>query len=432
MVGNDSRSLVPALAANGAPPQSAPRKVIRPSRTSNRWHLRNWRMRWRVLALVLVPTVAALSLGALRVQAASETAATASRTAALGALGSAITTLAESVEDERDLTAGYIAAHTGNQGPLVASIFSQLQHQYAVTKADTATVQSLAAQINSSYPAAAQADLTAALSTVTAAVPELQNLAHSQITSLPEISHYSSVVSTLLAFDNDIAAGSPSAPLAQTVTSIEALAQAEEEASQQRAVLYAALIEGQFEPGALTALIGAQSSQGSALTSFQKVADNLPSFQAGGTLNPLVSEAQQYNDVVTGADVDAALAIELDATVAAQSGESLTKATKGTGGSLAWYQDMSVTLAQMRTVLGNNLGSATQQAATLRQGAQSSERLTGIVVLALLLLVLIITIVMARSMIMPLRRLRADALDVAGRRLPDMVRRLSESDPEED
>ena len=39
---------------------------------------------------------------------------------------------------------------------------------------------------------------------------------------------------------------------------------------------------------------------------------------------------------------------------------------------------------------------------------------------------------MARSMILPLRRLRADALDVAGRRLPEMVRRLSESDPEED
>ena len=93
---------------------------------------------------------------------------------------------------------------------------------------------------------------------------------------------------------------------------------------------------------------------------------------------------------------------------------------------------MSFTLAQMRTVLGNDLGSATAQAATLRQGAQDSERLTGIAVLVLLLIVLVITVVMARSMILPLRRLRADALDVAGRRLPEMVRRLSESDPEED
>src|SRR5215469_9221349 len=141
MVGNDSRSLVPARAASGAPPRSAPSSVVRPSRTSNRWHLRNWRMRWRVLALVLVPTVAALILGTLRVQAASVTAATASRTAQLGALGGAITTLAEAVEDERDLTAGFVGAHESGQTALSQTILGKLTHQYAVTAADSATVR---------------------------------------------------------------------------------------------------------------------------------------------------------------------------------------------------------------------------------------------------------------------------------------------------
>jgi signal transduction histidine kinase len=380
-------------------------------------------MRWRVLALVLIPTVAALTLGGLRVQAASNTAATASRTTQLGAIGSGITTLAEAVEDERDLTAGYVAAQQTGQAKLAKTIFGQLQHQYVVAGADTARVKGLAAQINPSYPAAARSDLTSALNSL-AALPELGDLSHSKITSLPLINHYSSVIATLLAFDNDIAAGSPSAPLAATVTSIEALAQVQEQTSQQRAILYAALIEGHPEPGALTALIGAQSSQASALSSFQKVGDDLPAYVPGTGLSPLLSEAQQFNDVVAGPDVDAALAIELDATVNTQS----------LGGNSAqnWYGDMSFTLGAMRSVLGNNLTSATAQASALRQGAQSSERLTAIVVLALLLLVLIITIVMARSMIMPLRRLRADALDVAGRRLPEMVRRLSESDGEDE
>src|ERR1700744_1548130 len=103
MVSTDSRSLVPALAADGPPPKARPSNVVRPpSRTSSRWRLRNWRMRWRVLALVLIPPVTALTLGGLRVQAASNTAATASRTAQLGAVGNGITTLAEAVEDERD------------------------------------------------------------------------------------------------------------------------------------------------------------------------------------------------------------------------------------------------------------------------------------------------------------------------------------------
>jgi signal transduction histidine kinase len=401
-------------------------------------------MRWRVLALVLVPTVAALTFGTLRVSAAATTAATASRTAQLGTVGSDITTLAEAVQDERDLTAGYIAANQGGQKALRASILSQLQHQYTVTDARATALKSVATQIGAAYPAAAQADLSSALASL-AALPELRILSNSQITSLPEINHYSNVVATLLAFDNDIAAGSPSAPLAQTVTSIEALAQVEEQTSQQRAVLFAALIEGKPEPGALTAIIGAQSSQQSAQSSFGKVADNLPSFTPNGsqqdaqasfgkvadnlpvfapngTLSPLVSEAQQFNDIVAGPQIDAALATELDATVS--NGQQVT------GDPQAWFSDMTFTMYAMRIVLGDNLASATAQSTTLQQGAQSSEKLTGIVVLVLLVIVLVITIVMARSMIVPLRRLRADALDVASRRLPEMVRRLSESDGE--
>ena len=376
-------------------------------------------MRWRVLALVLVPTVAALTFGALRVQAAAATAATASRTARLGVLGGDITNLAESVEDERDLTAGFIAARETGQAKFAATISGELRHQYAVTSADAATVSSLARQITTAYPAAAQSDLNSALSSLIS-LPELRNLANSEITSLPMISHYANVVATLLAFDNDIAAGSPSASLAQTVTSIDALAQAEEETSQQRAVLYSGLIEGQFELGALTTLISAQSSEASDLSSFQKVAVNLPAYVAPTGPSPTLSEEQQYNDTVAGPDVEAALATEQDAVV---SGQSLN----GVGSPQAWFSEMSFTLDQMRNVLGTDLTSATAQADSLQAGAQNSEKLTGAVVAAFILLVLIITIVMARSMILPLRRLRAEALDVAGHRLPQMVRRLSES-----
>ena len=426
MVGQDSRSIVPASVVNGAPPhtqQTHPSGAPQQTRASTPWHLRNWRMRWRVLALVLVPTVAALTLGALRVQAASSTAATASRTARLGVLGSDVTALAEAVEDERDVTAGYVAARQSNQNTLATSIYRQLQGQYAATGTRIATVEGLAGQIGPAYPAAAQADLASALSSLSE-LTELRVLAHSEITTLPLIEHYSNVIATLLAFDNDIAAGSPNAPLAQTVTSIEALAQAEEETSQQRAVLYAGLTEGHFEPGALAALTSAQSSQASDLSSFQKVANDLPAYVAPTGLSPLLSEEQQYNDAVAGPDVDAALAIELDAVV---SGQSLN----GIGSPQTWYSDMSFTLGATRSVLGSELTSATAQADSLQQGAESSEKLTGSVVLVLLLLVLIITIVMARSMILPLRRLRADALDVAGHRLPDMVRRLSESEAAE-
>ncbi len=82
----------------------------------------------------------------------------------------------------------------------------------------------------------------------------------------------------------------------------------------------------------------------------------------------------------------------------------------------------------MRSFDAIELDAISSQASTLEQGALGSEHLTALIVLILLLIVLIITIIVARSMILPLRRLRTDALDVANHRLPDMVRRLSESD----
>ena len=50
--------------------------------------------------------------------------------------------------------------------------------------------------------------------------------------------------------------------------------------------------------------------------------------------------------------------------------------------------------------------------------------------LLVLVLALIFMTIIGRSMVRPLRRLRAGALEVAGERLPETVRRMSETDGE--
>ena len=377
-------------------------------------------MRWRVVALVVLPTAAAITLGGLRIQAAQDTSAAAARIEQLGVLGGDMTALTEAIEDERDLTAGYVATRLAGETSRSASIFGELQRQYAVTGARLAAVRKLSGQIGPAYPAVARSDLASALSSLSA-LGELRALAHSEMSALPLIDHYSNVIATLLAFDNDIAAGSSSAQLAQTVTSLATLAQVEEEASQQRAVLYATLLEGSFEPGARSALTSAQSSQASDLAAFQKAGANLPAFVPPAGLSPTLTQTQQFNDTVAGPDVDAALATELDAIVSGGAGLPVS------GNPQAWFGDMSFTLGAVRAVENDELGSVTARASALQQGAANSRALTAAVVLALLVLVLVFTVVVARSLIRPLRKLRTDALDVAGHRLPDVVRRLSES-----
>jgi signal transduction histidine kinase len=418
----DIRSVPQPAQLAGALGGSKPRRML------SRWTPRNWRMRWRVLALVLIPSVAAIALGAVRIQAAHSTADNAANIQQLGVLGGDITSLAESVQDERTLAAGFAAARNAGQASTEQALLPKLEAQELVTNTRVATVQGLARQIGSGFPQVARTDLTLALGSLDG-LSELRTLAQghgSEMSSLPLIEHYSSIISQLLAFDDDIAAGSSSAQLAQTVASLNALTQMEEQASQQQGILFGALLEGQFEQGGLSELTAAESSQGGDLSSFQSVGTTLPAYVPGSGLSPSLTESQQYNDIVVGPQIDEALSIELDATATGNG-----RLVGGLGLAQPWLSDMSATVGDMRTVESDVLSSVTTQASSLQQGAKSSEELTAVLVLIFLLAVLVVSIILARSMIGPLRKLRSDALDVASQRLPDVVRRLSESGSED-
>ena len=82
----------------------------------------------------------------------------------------------------------------------------------------------------------------------------------------------------------------------------------------------------------------------------------------------------------------------------------------------------------MRQVSNGLVGDITAQANSLESSSLHNAVIVSVATLLLLILVLLITTFVARSMIRPLRKLRADALEVAGSKLPDMVRRLSESE----
>ena len=89
---------------------------------------------------------------------------------------------------------------------------------------------------------------------------------------------------------------------------------------------------------------------------------------------------------------------------------------------------MARTIGDTRTVADGLTAAITSRASTLRSKATTELLVTSLVTLLLLLLVLLVSTTVARSLIRPLRKLRTDALDVAGHRLPEMVRRLSQSE----
>ncbi len=385
-------------------------------------------MSWRLIALIAIPTVTAMAFGLVRINEAMKSAAAYQRVEQLADLGNATTHLAYAMEDEADGLAGYIAG--GRHGSVTTPTGAPtpaLSADYARTNAAAAQVTSLASAIssNSAYPAQVQADAAAVLDRVDDLSHYRSAAATTEAPSLTVINDYSGAIADLFTLNDQIAQGSSDPALANTVRALGALSRTEDQASQQRGILYSALVAGQFEPGAAAALTSAQAAQ----------AAEFAEFQSAATIN----QQQAYGNAVAGPQVDNAQAMELQAIASGTNGGNLVVTVPSTTSNMTassanapavWNTDMTKTLTDMRTVEQGLVDSVIAQSRSLHAGATRTAVETGIEVLIVLIVVLMITIVVARSMVRPLRKLRTGALEVAGLRLPDTVRRMSETDGE--
>jgi Nitrate and nitrite sensing/Histidine kinase-, DNA gyrase B-, and HSP90-like ATPase len=420
-----SDALTPGGPAAGPPPRhTSPGRALRKrQRATSSRALKNLRVRSRLLLLVAVPTIAAVALGGFRIVSSVQSEQLYQRVQQLAILGDDTTSLAQALEDERDHTVYYIAlgADGGRASVLSASstaraamTSSQLGVQYAATDQAISEVRKLAQQIGSFYPRQTRQQATVVLAALDS-LPRLRaDAANTTVPVLTVVTRYAQIVEDLLALDNDIAqvAGDPA--LAQAVSALGLVSQMKEEASQQRALLAAALLKGAFGPHELTALQNAVSAQQT----------NLQAFDV--TASP--SQLQLWNADVAASFGNQTSADELRAISLA--------ANVGGSGSLGgdpttaddWYNTMTSTIEyQMGSVQRQLVASVTSRAATLRENSITDAVVATAAVLLILMLAVLFTVVIGQSMVRPLRTLRAGALRVAGVQLPEMVRRLSET-----
>jgi signal transduction histidine kinase len=388
--------------------------------SGSRWALSNWRVRWRLIAIIAVPTLTALVLGAIQISTAVENYTSFKRVQTLANLNALVVKGAGQLADERDITAGFVAS-----GKSKTAMQAQVNQAQAATNATLAEISSQAAAVtgDSGYRAQTALDLS---NGVLAGINDLtlirQAALKTQYPPLAIIQTYDErLIGPFDTFSNDIAAGTGNASMQTNVTVLNSLLRMEDDASLQRAYLYQALASP--SPGltsvALTALNQAATQQQADTSQFIGDAS--------------VTEAQNLNNTVSGPQVDAAKSEESLAVALTGKNQSIsTIGTAQTCGKTSqaecWYQTQAVQISDMRQVSDGLVGQVTAQANSLTASSLRSAIITSVVTLLLLILVLLITTFVARSMIRPLRKLRADALEVAGSKLPDMVRRLSESE----
>ncbi len=371
--------------------------------SSQAFTLRNWPVSSRLFAVFMLTLAMGLVFGGLRVAAAADSAAQFSRVSQLANLGQQVTSLMQALENERD--------ETCRSNPV--SDPEALQRWYDATDAAATKVQALAADVGGSFPA----DIKAKVATMRSAINNLRQLrdtAQSNTSALAVIAAYAIPINGMMALNGQIAQGADDPDLTNDLQSLNSLSLEKDQVAQQRAILFNAFTKGSFanaEPEALVTVVAGQST---AATAFD------------ATATP--AEQSSFTRVVAGGLVRKAVNIEQyvlsTGSLDIGNGALNISAHDAPG---QWYSAMSDTIDKMRTVELGVARNLVARAQVLQRGAERSALFIGILAAAILILVLIATFAVARSLVLPLRRLREGALDIATVQLPERVRQLGET-----
>ena len=413
-------------------------------------------MRTRLIAVFAAASITGLVLGGLRVADAVDTANGYTRVTQLTVLGKQITLLAQDLQNERDLTAG-AAAVTALQADAVhdragPSVTASLQQSFLAGQRQLA-----AAQRTTSSAATPVLQLAQQVSANPAFPPSIQdaagkvaaqagNLDAIRVEVLGEppasvIYDYSTVLGSLFAFNSQLAGSSGDSLLSNEVGALSALSATKDQAAQQRAILYATLIESGLKDaggrpsradrsgapynnvggsaalsyaGGLDVLNFAQSFQQSDLQTFQALAtpaETLSYYAA--TTNPGVNFAAAVTTALATANNDPQGIFP-----------QLTPLSPGFRPATApgiWYTDQSAIVDGMQAVVMRLATQIVARSQFLQHQAFETALVTSMATAIVVLLMLGVTALVGRSLVNPLRRLQADALEIATVRLPAQV-----------
>jgi signal transduction histidine kinase len=399
--------------------EPAPR---RPSRRA----LKNWRVRSRLFLLVIIPTVTAVAAGGIFIASSVQSAVVDQRVLTLANLSGEITGLVQALQNEREDTVRFIVLGSGDGGrgasPSSATPpapeLALLAQDYAVTTGWADQVKAMAGGINGSYSALAQEDTQAALTAI-GNLPAIRAAATgTQLPTLIVIEEYATTIDSLLADESQISVGSGDSTLAGSVTVLGLVSSMKEEASQEQALLTSALGSdlvslGQFGPDQQSAITDAEAQQQGDLNEFDTAATP--------------AQRQVFNNALSSENVVQAQALEQEAISLASSKSSIATDPTVSDASSA----LSYVVSGMRSVEQQFANSVISRASSLHDSAITAAIVYGFAVALLLGIALTATMLVGRSMVGPLRRLRNGALEVAEVRLPEMVRRMSETDGED-
>jgi hypothetical protein len=356
--------------------------------------LRNWRVRSKLIAVLVIPAVAFLALASFGIGTLVANAQGFEDGRRLAELGRQVTALVHELQTERDLSGAYTVS--GNQD--IGKALSEQQSRAnaaadAYREAEAPLYDDLGDGLRGKFDAVrAGLDDLAALR---------ESARSSSLTARAIAAEYSRIIDGLLDVNADIAEPSGDEDLTQSVRSFNDLSRAKEVTSQVRGILYALAFQENFEFGGFQDLSGLLAQQQAAFDEFQADASD--------------EQRGLFADVVQGQAVLTVDRIEAN-TIRRQSGDEIDPEQ--------WLAASTTNMELLRSVESQLLEGVVDQSGQLSSSAQRDALRNALLIALILGIALLALSLVARSMAQPLQQLRAGAIEIAQHRLPDAVQRL--------
>ncbi|WP_108933221.1 sensor histidine kinase [Streptomyces ardesiacus] len=399
--------------APGQQPSAKP--ATGPTGPGPRIALRNWRISTRLVSLLALPVVAATSLGALRINQSIDDIQQLENMKLLTEMTKQATELAHALQEERDQSAGPLAH--GSKSSAIAVKGDREQTDRALKnfldkseQIDAASKDGRLVGVRDSLVGIASDlnDLTKIRSTAYTAKDN----------STQTVESYHRLITHLLDLSQDMAEATSNSDMIQRTRALSAFSSAKEYASIQRAVLAAALPANNTDKGNLT-----ENDRLYAQSALQSQTSEIRSFSSiyGDGAEDLLKPITEGNPVIEASDQYAGRALSKTHGLESLKSRSYQD----------WLDDSSTKIQQMKNIELKLLEDMEQQARELRNESEQEAIISGVVILLVLGVSLVGAFVVARSMIRSLRRLEDTATKVAQDRLPELVKQLSETDPQD-
>lgn len=359
---------------------------------------RGWRgIRPRLVAVLLVPTIAALGLGALRVQAAVSESAEAARAESIAAV----------LPDSFRLAVQLTVEREANSADLAALSLAEVR---AVTDDDVAAWRAHLPRIDHTGNPALQRDLTTIVGALDG-LADLRKRADDPQRRKQAQSEYTTTLNLLIGLSNRLPRLDDDT-VYRHADALSTIRTASEALGTQRVLMGKSLSADRIDADDLTALTRAQTDWAT----------------ASGAFYARTSTAAQasFDEITAGTSAEGSRDVPMLQAVDKVVSTGDISSPKM---SLSEWQKVSAAfVSRMLGVIVQAASDLADEVTAHREAAQRAAVQNALIVFLVLLAALAVAMFAARSIVRPLGQLRLAALDIANQKLPARVRQLEQAD----